>query len=159
MTGGCIMIESIRLKRKKTEPIAIGDVVQYHGGTFVVINILGIDAQPDRKKDDRVFYYCLGQLYGSPDLAADYLTTENELQFTPEQYGSIPQVGDIFFDNTIGIWVRILEIREAFFVGKSLRVRFKFTPIKEWSREKMERAFNDARERHMKLIKGPALHK
>ena len=90
------MIESIRLKRKKNEPIAIGDVVQYHGGTFVVINILGIDAQPDRKKDDRIFYYCLGQLYGSPDLAADYLPTENELKFSPDQYYNIPQVGDIF---------------------------------------------------------------
>ncbi|SRR5699024_3021501 len=153
MTGGCIMIESIRLKRKKTEPIAIGDVVQYHGGTFVVINILGIDAQPDRKKDDRIFYYCLGQLYGSPDLAADYLATENELKFSPDQYYNIPQVGDIFFDNNIGIWIRIIEIRAVTFQKDGMKVKFKFSPIKEWSNKKMEQAFQKSRSHHMKLLK------
>lgn len=150
------MIESIRLKREKTDSLAIGDVVQYHGGTFVVINILGIEVKQTRPNSNNVFYYCLGQLYGSPDLAADYLTTESELEFSPEQYNNIPQVGDIFFDNTIGIWIRIVEIGAVLFTADALKVQFKFSPIKEWSRKKMEKAFNDSRQRHMKLLKNKA---
>lgn len=89
------MIESIRLKRKEELPVSIGDVVQYHGGTFVIINILGIDVKSFRENDNNIFYYCLGQLYGSPDLSANYLTTENELNFSPDQYYNIPQVGEL----------------------------------------------------------------
>lgn len=151
------MIESIRLKRKQTAPIAIGDVVQYHGGTFVIINILGVDTKPLREDDNSVFYYCLGQLYGSPDLAADYLTTENELKFSPDQYYNIPQVGDIFFDNTIGIWINIIEIREVNFSKEGMRVRYKFAPVKEWPNDKMEEAFTASRQRHMKLVKNDPL--
>ncbi len=147
------MIESIRVKRKPTKPIAIGDVVQYHGGTFVIINILGVEAKPSKDNDHSIFYYCLGQLYGSPDLAADYLTTENELQFSPTQYRNVPQVGDIFFDNTLGIWIKITEIRGVHFHGSTMSVNFKFSPIKEWAGKKMDQAFTDARERNMKLVK------
>ncbi|GAW63157.1 hypothetical protein FC65_GL001845 [Ligilactobacillus acidipiscis DSM 15836] len=151
------MIESIRLKRKEELPVSIGDVVQYHGGTFVIINILGIDVKSFRENDNNIFYYCLGQLYGSPDLAANYLTTENELNFSPDQYYNIPQVGDIFFDNTIGIWIRILEIRKVNFNDEGMQVQFKFSPVKEWSSEKMEKVFTASRARHMKLVKNDSV--
>ncbi|HJE96387.1 MAG TPA: hypothetical protein K8V00_02090 [Ligilactobacillus acidipiscis] len=50
------MIESIRLKRKEESPVSIGDVVQYHGGTFVIINILGIDVKSFRENDNNIFF-------------------------------------------------------------------------------------------------------
>ncbi|GBG95892.1 hypothetical protein LFYK43_23510 [Ligilactobacillus salitolerans] len=147
------MIESIRLKRKMSDEIEIGDVVQYHGGTFVVINILGIEAKPTQDNDRSVFYYCLGQLYGSPDLAADYLPTENELQFSVEQYRNVPQVGDVFFDSTLGIWIRISQICNVHFENTTMFARFKFVPIKEWSTQQMESAVAESRTRHMRLLK------
>lgn len=147
------MIESIRLKRKITEKISIGEVVDYRGNSFVITHILCIDVLKKNQLPYEAIYYCLGQQLGTPNLAEDYLPTLTELSFKPEQFNNLPEVGEIFFDNSLGIWVNIDEIVKVRFVDDEILITFKFSPIPEWTDKQIAQAMKDYRLSRMKLVR------
>lgn len=147
------MIESIRLKRQTTNPLSIGEVIDYRGATFVITHILGIEVVGKHLPNPTVVYYCLGQQFGTPDLSSEYLPILTELSFKSDQFDNLPEVGEIFFDNALGIWVNIDEITNVRFEDTEMFITFKFSPVPEWSKEQLTQAMNRHRLNRMKLVR------
>ena len=71
------MIEKIRLRKKKNEVVKVGDVVNYRGSMFIILNVLAVRVMINRKNGELMTMSdCLGQQYRTPDLSSDYITTQ-----------------------------------------------------------------------------------
>ena len=146
------MLESIRIKQRQSKPIRLGDVVDYQGKSFIIIRILGFEVLEQEGPETFWCYYCLGQLYGSKDLASNYVPTLTEQVFELTQLNEVPEPGEIFFDDVINIWVIVQEIQQICFEDQQIKVTFKFAPVPEWPKEKIAKAMQKHRLSRMKLL-------
>ena len=81
------MIEKIRLRKKKNEVVKVGDVVNYRGSMFIILNVLAVRVMINRKNGELITMSdCLGQQYRTPDLSSDYITTQAEITYEPEEF-------------------------------------------------------------------------
>lgn len=146
------MLEKIRVRRRSNEVISIGDVVNYRKATFVVINILSIKVVP-RATGEFIYYDCLCQQLQTPDLSAEYMTTQAEIMYQPHEFREVSEVGEFIYDESTGIWVQIDAILNVRFEDKNMYVKYEFAPVVEWSNKEMQTAVVKQRRKCMKLLK------
>ena len=49
------MIEKIRLRKKKNEVVKVGDVVNYRGSMFIILNVLAVRVMINRKNGEYIY--------------------------------------------------------------------------------------------------------
>lgn len=96
---------------------------------------------------------CLGQQYRTPDLSSDYITTQAEITYEPEEFRKISVVGEYIYDQETGIWVQIKAILGYHFEGRNLVVKYEFEPVMELPADEVEKAITKKRKSIMKLVK------
>ena len=125
--GGVKLIEKIRLRKKKNEVVKVGDVVNYRGSMFIILNVLAVRVMINRENGELMTMSdCLGQQYRTPDLSSDYITTQAEITYEPEEFRKISVVGEYIYDQETGIWVQIKAILGYHFEGRNLVVKYEF---------------------------------
>lgn len=148
------MIEKIRLRKKKNEVVKVGDVVNYRGSMFIILNVLAVCVMINRENGELMTMSdCLGQQYRTPDLSADYITTQAEITYEPEEFRKISVVGEYIYDQETGIWVQIKAILGYHFEGRNLVVKYEFEPVMELPADEVEKAITKKRKSIMKLVK------
>ena len=152
--GGVKLIEKIRLRKKKNEVVKVGDVVNYRGSIFIILNVLAVRVMINRENGELMTMSdCLGQQYRTPDLSADYITTQAEITYEPEEFRKISVVGEYIYDQETGIWVQIKAILGYHFEGRNLVVKYEFEPVMELPVDEVEKAIAKKRKSIMKLVK------
>lgn len=150
------MLEKIRFRRSLDEPVSIGDVIYYRQANFVVINIISVNVA--LKATGNILYDCLCQQVQTPDLSAEYMTTQAEIVYQPHEFNEISEVGEFIYDESTGIWVQINAIISVRFEDKNMHVKYEFAPVVEWSDNEIKVALNNKRRKQMKLLKSTKDH-
>lgn len=145
------MLEKLRLKRTIKEEISIGDVINVKDIRYVVIQI--IEITPARLDLEAFYFDCLCQQVQTPDLSAEYMTTQAEIVYSLAEYDNISEVGEFIFDDKSGIWIQIDAILNVRFEGTNMYVKYEFTPVVEWSDEEINEAITNERKKSMKLLR------
>lgn len=146
------MLEKIRMKKKASDPVYVGDVIKYDNELFVVINILSVQVLSN-PADGSLLYDCLCQQAQKPSISDEYMTTQAEIMYQAHEYDEISEVGEFIYDEGTGIWVKIDAILSVRMEEENLFVKYEFTPVTEWSPREISRAIGNERRKHMRLLR------
>ncbi|KRN88837.1 hypothetical protein [Ligilactobacillus ceti] len=147
------MLEQIRLKRTLSEAVQVGEVIQYKKRTYVIINIMSIHIYHPLEQDKFQVIDCLAQEMGTPDLSKNYTVTQAEIPYNSHDYFKIAKVGEVVFDKNAEIWVRVTNILNTRIEDGLFYVNYEFTPVSEWPKRKIQRAYEERCKTKMKLIR------